>query len=334
MAQGIQVWSQTAATNATADSAVNWAEGQAPSSVNDSARAMMASVAKWRDDNNGTLVTTGSGSAYTVTSNQVSTGLVDGYTIAVRFHTGSTSAATLALDSLTAKPIQFQTGTGTLGNEILGQTIQRLTYSSTADAWLVHGFRWPGTRQSISAANIVDATLTSTNFAAGAVTGAKIADTTIATTNIANSAITYAKMQNVAASSIVANLSTSAAAPAAYALGNNLSVVGTTAIDTKYGPKAWVTWTVSAGTPTIQKSFNVTSVTRTAQGIFAIAFTNSMTDQYYAPMGIGQRSGSNDMGATIASTVTPATSGFSIAFPDSGGGVNDPIFASVVVFGN
>ena len=37
-------WSQTAASNATADPdpSINWQEGQAPSSVNDSARAMMA----------------------------------------------------------------------------------------------------------------------------------------------------------------------------------------------------------------------------------------------------------------------------------------------------
>ena len=30
-------WSQTAGNNATADSSINWQEGQAPSSVNDSA---------------------------------------------------------------------------------------------------------------------------------------------------------------------------------------------------------------------------------------------------------------------------------------------------------
>ena len=40
-------WSQTAASNATADASINWQEGQAPSSVNDSARAMMASAAAW-----------------------------------------------------------------------------------------------------------------------------------------------------------------------------------------------------------------------------------------------------------------------------------------------
>jgi hypothetical protein len=39
-------WSTTPASNATAG-AINWAEGQAPSTVNDSARQMMADVAAW-----------------------------------------------------------------------------------------------------------------------------------------------------------------------------------------------------------------------------------------------------------------------------------------------
>ena len=60
MATGAQVWSTTAGSNNSIDSAVNWAEGQAPSSVNDSARGMMASVASFRDDNSGVLATTGS----------------------------------------------------------------------------------------------------------------------------------------------------------------------------------------------------------------------------------------------------------------------------------
>lgn len=40
-------WSTTPANNATAATAINWAEGQPPSSVNDSARQMMADVAAW-----------------------------------------------------------------------------------------------------------------------------------------------------------------------------------------------------------------------------------------------------------------------------------------------
>lgn len=40
-------WSTTAANNATAATNINWQEGQAPSTVNDSARQMMADVATW-----------------------------------------------------------------------------------------------------------------------------------------------------------------------------------------------------------------------------------------------------------------------------------------------
>jgi hypothetical protein len=64
-------WSRTASSNATADSTVNWAEGQAPSSVNDSARAMMASTAAFRDDIAGAIVTGGTSTAYTVASYQI-----------------------------------------------------------------------------------------------------------------------------------------------------------------------------------------------------------------------------------------------------------------------
>ncbi|MDD9333366.1 MAG: phage tail protein, partial [Bartonella sp.] len=40
-------WSLVAAENARADEIINWAEGQPPSSVNDSARAMMQRVKEY-----------------------------------------------------------------------------------------------------------------------------------------------------------------------------------------------------------------------------------------------------------------------------------------------
>lgn len=43
----INEWSTTPASNASGVTGVNWAEGQAPSTVNDSARAIMADVAAW-----------------------------------------------------------------------------------------------------------------------------------------------------------------------------------------------------------------------------------------------------------------------------------------------
>jgi len=61
-------WSQTANSNTTADSTINWQEGQSPGSVNGSARALMAAVAKYRDDISGNLVAGGTTTAMTVTT--------------------------------------------------------------------------------------------------------------------------------------------------------------------------------------------------------------------------------------------------------------------------
>ena len=57
---GLISWSQTANSNATADSNVGMQEGMAPSAVNDGIRALMASAAKYRDDIAGAILTGGS----------------------------------------------------------------------------------------------------------------------------------------------------------------------------------------------------------------------------------------------------------------------------------
>ncbi|EJF81580.1 Phage Tail Collar Domain [Candidatus Bartonella washoeensis] len=48
-------WSLTADENANSDSIINWAEGQPPSSVNDSARAMMQRVREYLADRGGSI---------------------------------------------------------------------------------------------------------------------------------------------------------------------------------------------------------------------------------------------------------------------------------------
>ena len=63
-------WSTTAANNGTADSTCPFPEGMAPSAVNDGMRGAMAAVAKYRDDIAGAIVTTGSATAYAVSTYQ------------------------------------------------------------------------------------------------------------------------------------------------------------------------------------------------------------------------------------------------------------------------
>lgn len=140
MATGVVTWSQTAATNATADSNVNWAEGMAPSQVNDSARAVMASVAKWRDDLAGTLVSSGSNTAYTVSSNQLFSSLtaLNGQTLTVRFNAANGAAPTLSVDSLGAKPIQVDSVTAVAIGALAANSVHQLVYDNSLGVFIVH----------------------------------------------------------------------------------------------------------------------------------------------------------------------------------------------------
>lgn len=141
MAIGVQVWSQIASQNSSSDTNVNFAEGQAPSSLNDSCRAAMASIAKWRDDNNATLVTGGTTVAATITTNQVEGSLTGGYTVAAQFTNTMDSSATLAVDGLAAQQIQLVPGTNLKGQEIQAGTVHRLTYlSSGSGAWVLNDY--------------------------------------------------------------------------------------------------------------------------------------------------------------------------------------------------
>src|SRR6266567_6117904 len=107
-----QSWSITAANNSTSDPGINWAEGQLPSTVNNSARGMMAAVAKWRDDTNGTIATTGSANAYVLATNAGYTALATGLTVGFKANFSNTGAATLNVDTLGAKSLRLFSASG------------------------------------------------------------------------------------------------------------------------------------------------------------------------------------------------------------------------------
>lgn len=131
-------WSQTANSNSTADSAINWQEGQSPGSVNGSARAMMAALAKYRDDVSGNLVTGGTATAFTLTTNQGLASLTDGFMVRARMNATSGAAPTLNVDSLGAKPIVLDVSATAIptGALLTGQ-VYSFVYDSTAEGWIV-----------------------------------------------------------------------------------------------------------------------------------------------------------------------------------------------------
>lgn len=134
-------WSQTAGSNGNSDSTINWAEGMAPSAVNDSARAMMAAIAKWRDDMSGSLTTGGTSTAYTITSNQGFSSLsaMSGQTIRVKMHTANGASPTLNVDGLGAKSIVSITGTFVGSGVLRTNGIYDLVYNNSGGDWTVVG---------------------------------------------------------------------------------------------------------------------------------------------------------------------------------------------------
>lgn len=135
-------WSQTASADATADSSINWAEGQAPSSVNDSARAMMAATAKYRDDIAGAIVTSGTSTAYAVSSYQGFDTLahLNGQMIAFTPHTTNGQTVTLNLDGLGAKPLRSAPNVELPAGTIIQGTPYVAVYNSSDGAFYLQGF--------------------------------------------------------------------------------------------------------------------------------------------------------------------------------------------------
>ncbi|XSC45842.1 tail fiber protein [Bradyrhizobium sp. RDT10] len=135
-------WSKTAENNATADSSINWQEGQAPSSVNDSGRAMMASIAKHRDDIAGAIVTGGTATAYTVTSYEAFDTLtrLNGQIIAFTPHVTNGGTVTLNVDSLGARPVRSAPAAELLAGTLIQGTPYLALYNHSDTAFYLHGF--------------------------------------------------------------------------------------------------------------------------------------------------------------------------------------------------
>lgn len=209
MASGVSSWSTTAATNATADSTINWAEGMAPSAVNDSARAMMARVADWRDSLNGTNATTGGTTAYVLTSDQTFAALAAGLEVAFQINATNTGTTTLNVDSLGAKPLRSAAGVELLAGSLYIGAVYRATYfTSNSGEWLIHGYPVLG-----------DAQIAAAKLASNAVTTAKILDANV----------TLAKLADLATKTLIGRNTASTGVPEAATVAQVLNWLGTPA---------------------------------------------------------------------------------------------------------
>jgi microcystin-dependent protein len=125
-------------------------------------------MAKYRDDISGKLVTSGSDTAYTVTSNQGFDTLahLDGAMIAFVPHTTSGAAPTLNVDGLGAKPLRGQAGADLLTGVLLEDTPYVAFYNNTSGEFVLHSyFVNPGEIPIGGGIDYWGTTVPSTNFA-------------------------------------------------------------------------------------------------------------------------------------------------------------------------
>lgn len=133
----VPTWSTTAGSN-NSSPPNGWPEGMQRSAVNDAAREMMAALAKWYQDSNGSLVTAGGTTAYTLTTNTVYTALSQIPLLSVRINVANTGASTLAVDGLTAKNLT-RNGVALGSGDLAANQLVQVAYNPNQDRFEILG---------------------------------------------------------------------------------------------------------------------------------------------------------------------------------------------------
>ncbi|WP_139413001.1 tail fiber protein [Bartonella mastomydis] len=131
-------WSLKADENAHSDNIINWSEGQPPSSVNDSARAMMQRVREYLADNGGSIdsgfMINAEDKTTLITLKTVSPIKKYNNDIIIRFkaHGVNVGKTTIKVNSMEEKPIYKATNTGVIpleGGELQTHGIYEMVYN-------------------------------------------------------------------------------------------------------------------------------------------------------------------------------------------------------------
>ena len=356
-------WSQTAASNNTADNSINWSEGQSPSSINNSARAMMAAVAKWRDDMSGNLVTAGSSTAYTLTTNQTFTALTDGIMVTVRIDETSGATPTLNVDSLGAKAIQAPAGTAIGTGALVAGQVYPFVYDSGEDAWIVHGgtpfstlsIAAGGTGSSLSdpgadrilfwddSAGVVTWLTVNTGLA---VNGTELNLSFLGLEDLTDPGadriafwddsagnlawLTVGDGLEISTTTIQANIASQAEMETATA--TDIVVAPGRQQHHPGHPKAWCSWNMN-GTQAIAADYGVSSITDSGGGTTTVTFDTVMSSADYAVGGLA-KGGASPRAWLSFSTVTPTASAVVIGCSNNDSNNVDTAVATIIVCGD
>lgn len=177
---GVWNFSTTAGDNASV-SGQNWAEGQAPSSLNDSARKLLADIAEDVKLRTAQYTTAGTADTQTITPTPAWTAYANGQRVLVKIGSGltNTGSATFNVSSLGAKTVYRNDGATTLSaGELVAGSVVEAVYDSA-----INGFRL---------------LTNSGNFAALSVSGNATVGSTLSVTGVASFANGSASAPSIA----------------------------------------------------------------------------------------------------------------------------------------
>jgi hypothetical protein len=338
-------YSETDASNNTVTNP-GFPEGMAPSRVNDAARALQGAIKRTFDrDHGGSWATVGgTGNAITLTYSVAPAAYVQGEKYAFKATAANSGATTVNINALGAKNVFKKSATGVVacvGNEIQNGDLVEIEYDGTQFQILgvfSGGTLASATSMSSAAFNDASASIASAatvNIGAAAGNYLTVTGTTTITAFDTVQAGTERTLEFAGALTLTHN-ATSLILPGA---ANIVTAAGDVAIFRSEGSGNWrcihytrasrapggqilVFANYNGATATLNKGFNISSVTKNGTGDYTFNFTNALPDVNYAVGAISSQS------ATILST--QAVGSVRIATNNSSGVGTDSIVTIIV----
>lgn len=250
-----------------------WPENMQYRNVNDAGRADEGIFARWYRDIDGSVVASGSSNAFAVTSNRTISSLANNIGIMFTANHSITGAATLNLNGLGAKDIRRFNGQPLAAGDIISGQPVYVLFKTALDYWFM----------TTSPAAVTANTYTDYSEDSPASPAANVArvygkddgsgNTMLAFKDAAGFETSLRRAIKADMESIVAARSVSPDVQH-YHPGH---------------PKFWLKATVSGGTPTLQASYNVASISDTGTGILGVTIDNDFSSADYCCVATTER---------------------------------------------
>jgi len=124
-------------------------EGQKIPTFNNGARALEGMIARYHKDRSGVTLTTGSATAYAISTNAAYPEHTAGMVFMFRVHVANTGTATLTVNSLDAKPLRRQGGGSLLAGDLDINQIVHAAYNAAGDYYECIGVGHSGSTNNV-----------------------------------------------------------------------------------------------------------------------------------------------------------------------------------------